>query len=117
MSLDAAKLGVRLITKIANFSHSQLWLSAVLTLNAVELSCETAAVLQITYISPGASAGGRRFSPTWHCVVGKSFANYTSYEAKHHIFFEVAAQPAAVFGVRTESAEKAAFTFALSLFF
>jgi dynein light chain LC8-type len=30
-----------------------------------------------------------KFSPNWHCVVGKSFANYTSYEAKHHIFFEV----------------------------
>ena len=30
-----------------------------------------------------------KYSPNWHCVVGKSFANFCTYEAKHHIFFEV----------------------------
>ena len=29
------------------------------------------------------------FSPTWHCVVGRSFGAYVTYEAKHFIYFYV----------------------------
>lgn len=28
-----------------------------------------------------------KYGPNWHCVVGKNFASYTSYESKHYIFF------------------------------
>lgn len=30
-----------------------------------------------------------KYSPTWHCIVGKNFNAYVSYEAKHFIFFYV----------------------------
>jgi len=30
-----------------------------------------------------------KYSPCWHCVVGKNFNAYVSYEAKHFIFFYV----------------------------
>lgn len=28
-----------------------------------------------------------RYGPNWHCVVGKSFASFVSYESKNYIFF------------------------------
>ena len=28
-----------------------------------------------------------KYSPNWHCVVGKSFASYVTYISKHYIFF------------------------------
>ena len=28
-----------------------------------------------------------KFGPNWHCVVGKHFNSYVSYESKHYIFF------------------------------
>lgn len=28
-----------------------------------------------------------KYGPNWHCVVGKSFASYVSYESKNYIFF------------------------------
>jgi len=27
------------------------------------------------------------YGPNWHCVVGKNFASYVSYESKNYIFF------------------------------
>lgn len=30
-----------------------------------------------------------KYSPTWHCVVGKSFNAHVSYQGKHYIFFYV----------------------------
>jgi dynein light chain LC8-type len=30
-----------------------------------------------------------KYSPCWHCVVGKNFSAYVSYEAKYFIFFSV----------------------------
>mmetsp|Transcript_10517 Transcript_10517/g.20205 ORF Transcript_10517/g.20205 Transcript_10517/m.20205 type:complete len:87 (-) Transcript_10517:5837-6097(-) len=30
-----------------------------------------------------------KYSPCWHCVVGKNFSAYVSYEAKSFIFFYV----------------------------
>ena len=30
-----------------------------------------------------------KYSPCWHCIVGKNFNAYVSYEAKHYIFFYV----------------------------
>mmetsp|Transcript_31105 Transcript_31105/g.85178 ORF Transcript_31105/g.85178 Transcript_31105/m.85178 type:complete len:90 (+) Transcript_31105:128-397(+) len=30
----------------------------------------------------------RKYGPNWHCVVGKGFATYATYEAKTYIFFE-----------------------------
>ena len=29
------------------------------------------------------------FSPTWHCVVGRSFGAYVTHESKHFIYFYV----------------------------
>ena len=28
-----------------------------------------------------------KYGPNWHCVVGKNFNSYVSYESKHYIFF------------------------------
>ncbi|KAM3128099.1 hypothetical protein pb186bvf_019800 [Paramecium bursaria] len=28
-----------------------------------------------------------KYGPNWHCVVGKHFNSYVSYESKHYIFF------------------------------
>lgn len=28
-----------------------------------------------------------KYGPNWHCVVGKNFASFVSYESKHYIFF------------------------------
>ena len=30
-----------------------------------------------------------KYGPNWHCVVGKHFAHYGSYEANTYIFFHV----------------------------
>eukprot|EP00451_Oxyrrhis_marina_P003733 CAMPEP_0204273810 /NCGR_PEP_ID=MMETSP0468-20130131/24376_1 /ASSEMBLY_ACC=CAM_ASM_000383 /TAXON_ID=2969 /ORGANISM="Oxyrrhis marina" /LENGTH=88 /DNA_ID=CAMNT_0051249921 /DNA_START=64 /DNA_END=330 /DNA_ORIENTATION=- len=30
-----------------------------------------------------------KYSPNWHCIVGKNFATYATYESKTYIFFEV----------------------------
>ncbi|CAG9334976.1 unnamed protein product [Blepharisma stoltei] len=30
-----------------------------------------------------------KYSPCWHCIVGKSFNGYVSYQTKHFIFFYV----------------------------
>lgn len=31
----------------------------------------------------------KKYSPNWHCVVGKHFASYVSYTSKHYIFFYI----------------------------
>ena len=31
----------------------------------------------------------KKYSPNWHCVVGKHFASYVSYTTKHYIFFYI----------------------------
>lgn len=31
----------------------------------------------------------REFFPTWHCVVGKNFGSFVSYEEKHMLYFQV----------------------------
>mmetsp|Transcript_113884 Transcript_113884/g.179254 ORF Transcript_113884/g.179254 Transcript_113884/m.179254 type:complete len:90 (-) Transcript_113884:94-363(-) len=28
-----------------------------------------------------------KYGPNWHCIVGKGFATYATYEAKTHMFF------------------------------
>ena len=28
-----------------------------------------------------------KYGPNWHCVVGKNFSSYVSYESKNYIFF------------------------------
>ena len=28
-----------------------------------------------------------RYSPTWHCVVGRNFGSYVTHESKHFIYF------------------------------
>mmetsp|Transcript_70875 Transcript_70875/g.169706 ORF Transcript_70875/g.169706 Transcript_70875/m.169706 type:complete len:90 (+) Transcript_70875:163-432(+) len=28
-----------------------------------------------------------KFGPNWHCIVGKGFATFATYEAKTHMFF------------------------------
>lgn len=30
-----------------------------------------------------------KYSPCWHCIVGKSFNAHVSYQTKHYIFFYV----------------------------
>eukprot|EP00070_Physeter_catodon_P037014 XP_028343908.1 dynein light chain 1, cytoplasmic-like [Physeter catodon] len=30
-----------------------------------------------------------KYSPNWHCIVGKNFANYASYECKCYLMFYV----------------------------
>mmetsp|Transcript_49358 Transcript_49358/g.67187 ORF Transcript_49358/g.67187 Transcript_49358/m.67187 type:complete len:90 (+) Transcript_49358:20-289(+) len=30
-----------------------------------------------------------KYSPNWHCVVGKHFASYVTYTSKHYIFFYI----------------------------
>jgi len=30
-----------------------------------------------------------KYSPCWHCIVGKNFNAHVSYQAKHYIFFYV----------------------------
>ncbi|VDK39317.1 unnamed protein product [Taenia asiatica] len=27
------------------------------------------------------------YNPTWHCIVGRSYGSYVSYESKHFIYF------------------------------
>ncbi|XP_015733679.1 dynein light chain 2, cytoplasmic-like [Coturnix japonica] len=29
----------------------------------------------------------KKYSPTWHCVVGRKFGSFVSHETKHFIFF------------------------------
>lgn len=29
-----------------------------------------------------------RFSPNWHCIVGKNFTTFVTYESRHYIHFE-----------------------------
>ncbi|KAI0983057.1 hypothetical protein GJ496_011147 [Pomphorhynchus laevis] len=29
----------------------------------------------------------KKFSPTWHCVVGRNFGSYVTHETKHFIYF------------------------------
>ncbi|EEC18995.1 dynein light chain 1, cytoplasmic-like [Ixodes scapularis] len=36
----------------------------------------------------------RKYSPTWHCVVGRSFGSYVTYETRRFTYFYVG--PAAV---------------------
>ena len=31
----------------------------------------------------------KKYSPNWHCVVGKHFASYATYTSKHYIFFYI----------------------------
>jgi len=31
----------------------------------------------------------RKYTPTWHCVVGKSFGSYVTHETKHFIYFYI----------------------------
>ncbi len=31
----------------------------------------------------------KKYNPTWHCVVGKSFGSYITHESKHFIYFYV----------------------------
>ena len=31
----------------------------------------------------------QKYSPNWHCVVGKHFASYVTYTSKHYIFFYI----------------------------
>ena len=31
----------------------------------------------------------RRYTPTWHCVVGRNFGSYVTHETKHFIYFYV----------------------------
>lgn len=29
----------------------------------------------------------RKYSPTWHCIVGRNFGSYVTHETKHFIYF------------------------------
>ncbi len=29
----------------------------------------------------------KKYNPTWHCVVGRSFGSYITHESKHFIYF------------------------------
>ncbi|VDO12029.1 unnamed protein product [Rodentolepis nana] len=29
----------------------------------------------------------QRYSPTWHCIVGRNFGSYVTHETKHFIYF------------------------------
>ena len=29
----------------------------------------------------------KKYSPTWHCVVGRNFGSYVTHETKHFIYF------------------------------
>lgn len=31
----------------------------------------------------------KKYSPTWHCIVGRSFGSYITHESKHFIYFYV----------------------------
>ncbi len=31
----------------------------------------------------------KKYSPNWHCVVGKHFASFVTYTSKHYIFFYI----------------------------
>ena len=31
----------------------------------------------------------KKFSPTWHCIVGRSFGSYITHESKHFVYFYV----------------------------
>ena len=31
----------------------------------------------------------KKYNPTWHCVVGKSFGSYITHESKHFIYFYI----------------------------
>lgn len=31
----------------------------------------------------------KKYNPTWHCVVGRSFGSYVTHESKHFIYFYV----------------------------
>jgi dynein light chain LC8-type len=29
----------------------------------------------------------KKYNPTWHCIVGRSFGSYITHESKHFIYF------------------------------
>ena len=29
----------------------------------------------------------KKYSPTWHCIVGRNFGSYVTHETKHFIYF------------------------------
>ncbi len=31
----------------------------------------------------------KKFNPTWHCIVGKSFGSFVTHETKHFIYFYI----------------------------
>ena len=31
----------------------------------------------------------KKYNPTWHCVVGRSFGSYVTHESKHFIYFYI----------------------------
>ena len=31
----------------------------------------------------------KKYTPTWHCIVGRSFGSYITHESKHFIYFYV----------------------------
>lgn len=31
----------------------------------------------------------KKYSPTWHCIVGRSFGSYVTHESKHFVYFYV----------------------------
>jgi len=31
----------------------------------------------------------KKYVPTWHCIVGRNFSSYVTYEAEHFIYFYI----------------------------
>ena len=31
----------------------------------------------------------KKYNPTWHCIVGRSFGSYVTHESKHFIYFYI----------------------------
>ncbi|XP_062445941.1 dynein light chain 2, cytoplasmic-like isoform X1 [Rhea pennata] len=54
---------------------------AILALEKYNVEKEIAALIKREF--------EKKYSPTWHCIVGRKFGSYVSHETKHFIFFLV----------------------------
>lgn len=31
----------------------------------------------------------KRYSPTWHCIVGRNYGSFVTYEARYYVYFQL----------------------------
>lgn len=80
MAMDEQKAVIK-DTDMLEEMQQQAVQCAVLAIEKYSVEREIAALIKREF--------EKKYSPTWHCVVGRKFGSYVSHETKHFIFFLV----------------------------